>query len=67
MNYLKYTQYVYLLASLFFFYDGFSKLYYEQESPWFSLVLGVVALFMFFFRRKFAKKFDDHDRNKTPQ
>ncbi len=67
MNYLKYTQYVYLLAAAFFLYDGVSKYNSADESPWFSLVLGVVSLFMFFFRRKFAKKFDNYDQNKDKQ
>ncbi len=67
MNYLKYTQYVYLLAAVFFFYDAFSKYNSTEESPWFSLILGAVSLFMFFFRRKFAKKFDNYDQNNDKQ
>ena len=63
MNYLKYTQYVYLLFCGFFIYDGFSKLNSEQ-SPWISFMIAAVALFMFFFRRKFAKKFENENKNK---
>ena len=63
MNYLKYTQYIYLAFALFFIYDGVSKMN-GGESPWFSFVLAVVGIFMFFFRRSFAKKFEDRSRDK---
>lgn len=67
MNYLKYTQYIYLLAAIFFLYDGISRYNDPDQSPWFSLILGIVSLFMFFFRRKFAKKFDKYDQDKNTQ
>lgn len=60
MNYLKYTQYVPLIFGALFIYDGFTKIGTE-ESPWLSFILSGTAIFMFFFRRKFAKKFE---RNK---
>jgi len=62
MNYLKYTQYVYLVFSLFFIYDGITKLDSEQ-GPWLSFIIAGVSVFMFFFRRRFAKKFDDNKKN----
>lgn len=63
MNYLKYTQYIYLLAGLFFAYDGFSKLNSGTDLPYLSFILSAAAIGMFFFRRKFAKKFEDQDKN----
>jgi len=65
MNYLKYTQYVYLIFSGFFIYDGFMKMN-EGQSPWLSFLIAALAIFMFFFRRKFAKKFDDQSKNNKP-
>lgn len=62
MNYLKYTQYVYLAFSGFFIYDGFSK-FNAGESPWISFMIAGVALFMFFFRRKFARKIENREKN----
>jgi hypothetical protein len=62
MNYLKYTQYVYLVFSGFFIYDGFTKVNTDQ-SPWLSFIIAAVAIFMFFFRRSFAKKFENRDKN----
>lgn len=64
MNYLKYTQYVYLVATFFFIYDGYTKMQSEAAAPWLSFVIAGVSLFMFFFRRKFAKKFEDRNNQK---
>jgi positive regulator of sigma E activity len=61
MNYLKYTQYVYLVFALFFIYDAISKMIAGEATPWLTFIIAGVAIFMFFFRRKFAKKFDDHN------
>lgn len=63
MNYLKYTQYIYLVFGLFFIYEGFTKINTE-ETPWLSFGIAALSLFMFFFRRKFAKKFEN-DKNKN--
>lgn len=61
MNYLKYTQYVYLVFALFFIYEAASKMIAGEPTPWLTFIIAGVAIFMFFFRRKFAKKFDDHN------
>jgi uncharacterized membrane protein len=61
MNYLKYTQYFYLLFAGFFAYDAFTK-YTNNESFYLQIFFVVLAVFMFFFRRKFAKKFEDRDK-----
>ncbi len=63
MNYLKYTQYIYLVFGLYFIYDGIRK-WGDQDNPYISFGIAALAIFMFFFRRRFAKKFEDH--NKKP-
>jgi hypothetical protein len=62
MHYLKYTQYVYLVFGAYFIYDGFTKLNTEDANPWLSFMIAGLAIFMFFFRRKFAKKFEDRNK-----
>ena len=59
MNYLKYTQYIYLVFGILFIYVGFTKIG-TSESPWLNFIIAAVAIFMFFFRRKVAKKFDNN-------
>ena len=60
MAYMKYTQYVYLLIAVAFIYDGITKLNDPADNPWLSFLIAGVSIFMFFFRRKYAKRFDDH-------
>ncbi len=62
MNYLKYTQYVYLVFGAYFIYDGITKLNDPSGTYWLSFMIAGLAIFMFFFRRKFAKKFEDRNK-----
>lgn len=65
MNYLKFTQYAYLIAGLIFAYDAFKK-YQEEDSNYvLSAVFAVIGIFMFLFRRNYAKRFDQRDKNNT--
>jgi hypothetical protein len=61
MNYLKYTSYIYLVFAAYFCYDGFSKWNDTQTTPWLSFMIAGVAVFMFFFRRRFSKKFENRN------
>ena len=63
MNYMKYTQYAYLVAGIILLVDGVIKLNEADENAYLILGLGVVAIGLFFFRRKFAKKFEQRDKN----
>lgn len=62
MKYLKFTQYIYLAFAGFFIYDGIMKINTE-ETPWLSFIIALVAIFMFFFRRNFSRKFEDRNSN----
>jgi len=64
MNYLKYTPYIYLIFGAYFIYDGISKWNATDSTPWLSFIIAGLAIFMFFFRRSFAKKLED--RNNKP-
>lgn len=48
--YFKYTPYLYLVAALFFVFDGIMRIQ-EGKAPYISFVFVAVAVFMFFFRR----------------
>ena len=64
MNYLKYTQYVYLVVAIFFTYKSISVWNEATDEHFLFLVIALVSVFMFFFRRKFAKKFEQHNTKK---
>ena len=63
MNYMKYTQYAYLIAGVILLIDGLMKLNAADKNAYLIMAMGVVAIGLFFFRRKFAKKFEDRDKN----
>ena len=65
MNYLKITKYIYLLIGFIMVYDAISK-WNDVEKPWLSVVLAGLAFFTFFFRSRFAKKFEDR-KNQNSQ
>ncbi|MTH15062.1 hypothetical protein [Flavobacterium sp. LC2016-01] len=60
MGLSKFTQYLYLVVAAAFIYDGITKLNDPVASPWLSFAIAAVSVFMFFFRRKYNKKFYDH-------
>ena len=64
MNYLKYTQYVYLVVAIFFTYKSISIWNEATDEHFLFLGIALVSVFMFLFRRKFAKKFEQHNNKK---
>ncbi|GAA6765042.1 MULTISPECIES: hypothetical protein [Flavobacterium] len=62
MGYLKYTQYVYILFAVYFIYDGVIKLTENNEAYPLSFVIAGMAVFMFFFRRRFLNKYNDRNK-----
>ncbi|WP_163409002.1 hypothetical protein [Flavobacterium ajazii] len=62
MGYLKYTQYAYLIIAVLFIYDAITKINAGNDTPWLSFLIAGMGVFMFFFRRKFAKKFEDRNK-----
>jgi hypothetical protein len=64
MGYMKYTPYIYLLFACYFIYQGITKWGNPEETPILLLMIGGLAVFMFFFRKKFAKRMEDR-KNKS--
>lgn len=62
MRYSKFFQYAYLVFAALFIYDAISKYMSEGIVAYMSLLLAATAVFMFFFRRKFAKKMENKDQ-----
>lgn len=61
MGYLKYTPYIYLIFALFFIYEAIVKWGDSDATPWLSVMIAALAIFMFFFRKKHAKKMQDRN------
>ncbi|WP_034041478.1 hypothetical protein [Wocania ichthyoenteri] len=63
MKYSKIFQYAYLVFAVLFIYDAISKYMSNGEVAYTSILLGALAVFMFFFRRKFGKKFENRNNS----
>lgn len=59
MNYLRYTQYVYLVAAVFFLYKSIAIWNEDNDQHWLFLGIAVFSFLLFLFRRRFAQKYDD--------
>lgn len=59
MSYLKFTPYLYLILGIYLIYDGIKKFSTTSEIAWLNIVFVVFVIFMFFFRRKYAKRFEN--------
>ena len=56
MTYLKYIQYFYLVIAVIMLVDGFKN--YQNGNDFFmNVIIFLLAIFMFFFRRHFANKY----------
>ena len=63
MKYSKIFQYAYLVFAVLFIYDGVSMRNDGTNSAYISLGLAALAIFMYFFRKKFNKKFENKDNS----
>ena len=65
MNYLRFTQYAYLIAAILIAFEGFNQYQAGDNSKAILMwIFAAIGIFMFFFRRSYAKKFAE--RNKKP-
>ena len=59
----KFFQYAYLIFAVLFIYDGISKWNNGTNGAYISLGLASLAIFMYFFRQKFRKKYENKDKS----
>ncbi|WP_299885391.1 hypothetical protein [uncultured Lacinutrix sp.] len=64
MKYLKFSQFIYLIAGIYFLYDAIMTWNSDRNHAYLSLFLFALATFMFFFRRRFHKKYDERNNSK---
>ncbi|WP_272021818.1 hypothetical protein [Olleya namhaensis] len=60
MKTFKFFQYAYLVFAMLFLYDAIAS--WGESRAYMSLLLGATAVFMFFFKQRFNKKFENNDR-----
>ena len=64
MKYSKIFQYAYLVFAALFIYDAVTKYINKDKGFYLSLGLAALAIFMFFFKRRFAKKYENSNTSK---
>jgi len=57
MKFSKFFQYAYLIFAALFILDASSKYKNTGEIAYASIILGVTAVFMYFFKRKMSNKY----------
>lgn len=62
MKLLKVLQYAYLVFGALFLFDAISKWSSDRNKAYISLVFAALAVSMFFFRKKYAKRFSDRGK-----
>jgi uncharacterized membrane protein YuzA (DUF378 family) len=61
MKYLKYTSYIYLIVAVISAIQVVEVWEVEKDKAYVFIGIAAVSVFMFFFRRRFAKKFEDRN------
>jgi O-antigen ligase len=59
MKIQKFIQYAYLFITIFFLYETYRNWNLDRDRAYMLLFFAVLALFMYFFKKRFMKKFDD--------
>lgn len=61
MKLLKILQYAYLIFAGLFIFEAISNWSINRERSYIMLLLAALAVFIFFFRKHFRKKFEDRN------
>ena len=59
MKFLKFFQYAYIAFAILFLYEAIINWNVDRNKSYISLLFVALAVFMFFFRKRFRKKIED--------
>ena len=62
MKILKFFQYAYIILAALFLWDAISKWSADRNGAYMSLFFVALIIFVFFFRRRFKKRFEDRNK-----
>ncbi|HEX9826977.1 MAG TPA: hypothetical protein VGA80_10305 [Flavobacteriaceae bacterium] len=63
MKLLKFFQYAYILFAILFLYEAIINWNVDRNKSYISLLFVALAVFMFFFRKRFRKKMEDRNKH----
>ncbi|MEN8124274.1 MAG: hypothetical protein ABFR32_04020 [Bacteroidota bacterium] len=64
-KYFKIFEYGYLIIAIVFFIETVLKWNLNPQKAYLYLAFSIMAVFMYFFRKRYRKKFDDQDKNNS--
>ena len=67
MSYLKFTPYLYLILGIYLVIDSVINWNNPAENAQLTLLFASIAIFLFGFRRRYAKRFEDRKKNHNQQ
>ncbi|MBQ0739061.1 MULTISPECIES: hypothetical protein [Mesonia] len=62
MKYFKYFEYAYLVFAVLFFFEAYRVWSESVDRAYLCIFLGAVAVFMFFFKRRFRRKIEERNQ-----
>ncbi|NNE32799.1 MAG: hypothetical protein HKN40_10565 [Winogradskyella sp.] len=62
MKLLQIFQYAYIIFAALFLWDAITNWSVDRSRAYMSLFFVALAIFMFFFRKRFRKKFEDKNK-----
>ena len=63
IKFWKFFEYGYLLIAIVFVVEGVIRWNTDRERAYLFLVFSAVAIFMYFFKKRFRKKFEARNKN----
>ncbi len=63
-KYYKFFEYAYLVIAIVFIIETALNWNTEPQKAYIFLAFSALAIFMYFFRKKFRKKFENHNQQK---
>jgi len=67
MSYLKYTPYLYLILGIYLIIDSVINWNNPAENAELTLIFAAIAIFLFGFRRRYAKRFEQRRNNRNQE
>ncbi|MDY2587301.1 hypothetical protein [Winogradskyella aquimaris] len=63
MKIFKIFQYAYIIFAVLFLWDAIENWSVDRSRSYMSLFFVALAIFMFFFRKRFAQRFQDRNKD----
>lgn len=63
-KYFKFFEFAYLIIAIIFIVETFLTWNSDPNKAYIFLAFAVMAIFMYFFRKKYRKKFENQERKK---